>query len=68
MEANPQDDSSGWNYVEYHLMQKLRLLPGQTHPTGPVKAGRSRRPEFALSAVEDLVELLRIWNFADGEK
>jgi hypothetical protein len=61
MEANPEDGVSGWGYLEYHLMQKLRLLHGQTHPTGPTKTGRSLRPEFALSTVEDLIELLRVW-------
>lgn len=63
IDASPQDGSSGWSYLEYHLMQKLRLLHGQTHPTGPVKAGRSLRPELALSTVEDLIELLQVWGF-----
>lgn len=61
IEANPEDGGSGWGYLDYHLMQKLRLLHGQTHPTGPTKTGRSLRPEFALSTVEDLIELLRVW-------
>jgi hypothetical protein len=61
--ASPQAGSSRWSYLEYHLMQKLRLLHGQTHPTGPAKAGRSLRPEFALSVVEDLIELLEVWGF-----
>lgn len=61
MEANPEDGASGWGYLEYHIMQKMRLLHGQTHPTGPTKAGRSLRPELALSTVEDLIELLRVW-------
>lgn len=64
MEENPEDGVSGWGYLEYHLMQKLRLLHGQTHPTGPTKTGRSLRPEFALSTVEDLIELLRVWGLS----
>jgi hypothetical protein len=65
MEANPEDGASGWSYLEYHLMQKMRLLHGQTHPTGPSKIGRSLRPEFALSTVEDLIELLRVWGLCN---
>lgn len=63
IDANPEDGASGWSYLEYHLMQKIRILHGQTHPTGPTKTGRSLRPEFALTAVEDLIELLRLWGF-----
>jgi hypothetical protein len=61
IEDNPQDGTSGWSHLEYHLMQKMRLLHGRTHAIGPVKAGHSLRPEFALSTVEDLIELLHVW-------
>jgi hypothetical protein len=61
IEDSPQDGSCGWTHLEYHLAQKIRLVHGQTHATAPVRMGRPVRPEFALSAVEDLIELLRIW-------
>jgi hypothetical protein len=56
--------SCTWTDLEYHLINKIRLVHGQTHATGPVKAGRLLRPEFALSTVEDVVELLRIWGYS----
>jgi len=57
--------SCGWTDLEYHLANKIRLVHGQTHPKSPVQTGRPLRPEFALSTVEDLIELLRIWGFSE---
>ena len=37
---------------------------GREPPTGPTKTGRPLRPELALSTVEDLIELLRVWGLA----
>jgi hypothetical protein len=51
-------ESCGWTDLEYHLANKIRLVHGQTHATGPAKIGRLLRPEFALSTVEDLIDLL----------
>jgi hypothetical protein len=53
----------GWGQFEYHLAHKIRLVHSQTHPTQTVKTGRALRPEFALSVVEDLIELLTIWGY-----
>lgn len=53
----------GWTDIEYHLANKIRLVHGQTHATAPAKTGRALRPEFALSTVEDLVELLYLWGY-----
>jgi hypothetical protein len=54
-------ESCGWTELEYHLAHKLRLVHAQTHASQVAKSGRALTPEFALSAVEDLIELLRIW-------
>jgi hypothetical protein len=66
LEDNQQRDSCGWTPLEYHLANKIRLVHGQTHATAPAKTGRSLRPEFALSTVEDLIELLRIWGYCEA--
>lgn len=64
LEDDKQRDTCGWTQLEYHLAHKIRLVHAQTHPTQAVKTGRALRPEFALSVVEDLIELLTIWGFA----
>ena len=64
LEDDKQRDTCGWTQLEYHLAHKIRLVHSQTHPTQTVKTGRVLRPEFALSAVEDLIEFLTIWGFA----
>lgn len=56
-------ESCGWTDLEYHLANKIRLVHGQTHATGPAKMGRPLRPEFALSTVEDLIDLLYSWGY-----
>lgn len=63
LEDDKQRDACGWTQLEYHLAHKIRLVHSQTHPTQTVKTGRALRPEFALSVVEDLIELLTIWRF-----
>lgn len=64
LEDDKQRDTCDWTQLEYHLAHKIRLVHSQTHPTQTVKTGRALRPEFALSVVEDLIELLTIWGFA----
>ncbi len=56
-------NTCGWRDLDYHLAHKIRLLHAQTHVGQAVASGRPLRPEFALSVVEDLVELLRTWGF-----
>jgi hypothetical protein len=63
LEDQQQRDSSGWTDLEYHLANKIRLVHGQTHATAPVRSGRPLRPEFALSTVEDLIDLLYSWGY-----
>jgi hypothetical protein len=63
LDERQQRDSCGWTDLEYHLANKIRLVHGQTHATGPAKMGRPLRPEFALSTVEDLIELLYSWGY-----
>jgi hypothetical protein len=63
LEDSQQRDTCGWTQLEYHLAHKIRLVHGQTHATQTAKSGRVLRPEFALSVVEDLVELLSIWGY-----
>lgn len=50
----------GWGDLEYTLANKIRLVHARTHPENAV-ANFPLRPEFGLSIVQDLVELLVIW-------
>jgi len=50
----------GWQDLEYALANKIRLIHGRTHPESATSS-LPMRPEFSLSIVEDLNELLRIW-------
>jgi hypothetical protein len=52
--------------MDYHLAQKIRLVHGQTHPPQVGVSGVALRPEFALSVVEDLVELLKGLGYSRG--
>jgi len=52
-----------WEDLEYHLLQKIRLAHAHTHTGAVIDTGRALRPEFALSVVDDLVELLRMWGY-----
>jgi hypothetical protein len=63
LDDRQQRDSCGWTDLDYHVVNKIRLVHGQTHATGPTKSGRPLRPEFALSTVEDLIELLYSWGY-----
>ena len=59
------DDSAtrsgcGWTDLEYTLANKIRLVHGRTHPESATSPSPVR-PEFALSVVQDLNELLTIW-------
>ena len=49
--------------MEYHLAQKIRLLHKRTHPEKAAKLERETRPEFELTSVEDLVEILSALGF-----
>lgn len=53
-----------FSYLDYHLMQKARLLHARTHSTRTASIGRSIRPEFAITVAEDLVEVLTSGGFA----
>jgi hypothetical protein len=44
--------------LTYHLAHKVRLLHARVHPEQVSSQGRSLAPELALSAVEDLREIL----------
>jgi hypothetical protein len=46
-----------FQYLDYHLMQKMRILHAQTHPP-KAAVGGGLRPELALTVVEDLVRVL----------
>jgi hypothetical protein len=58
-----QRETCGWTDLEYHLAHKIRLLHARTHAPQTAKTGRALTPEFALSAAEDLIELLRSWGY-----
>jgi hypothetical protein len=48
-----------FSYLDYHLMSKLRILHSHTHTDRIVIEGRLVEPEFALTVVADVVEVLR---------
>ena len=52
--------------MAYHLAEKLRLLHQRTHPGATQRQGRSVSPEFALTVVQDLIEILRELGFVKG--
>jgi hypothetical protein len=47
------------SFLEYHLFHRLRILHGHTHADRTVLSGRLIAPEFAISVVADLVQILR---------
>ena len=54
--------SSPVSEFEYHLLHKIRLVHARTHPDNPAASTLPVRPEFAMSVVEDLSEILRGWD------
>ena len=48
-----------FDFLAYHLMQKMRILHGKTHIGRVVSDGRSIPLEFALTVASDLVEVLK---------
>jgi hypothetical protein len=48
-----------FEFLDYHLMSKLRILHGHTHSDRVVISGRLLEPEFALTVVGDLAQVLR---------
>ena len=63
LDSSKSQENCRWTHLEYHLAHKIRLVHGQTHATAAARTGRPLRPEFALSCVEDLIELLHIWGY-----
>jgi hypothetical protein len=58
---DPQNRATcGWDDLEYTLANKIRLVHARTHLENAV-ANLPLRPEFGLSVVQDLRELLVIW-------
>ncbi len=48
-----------FTFLDYHLISKLRILHGHTHSDRVVISGRLVDPEFALTVLADLVEVLK---------
>jgi len=48
-----------FEFLDYHLISKLRILHGHTHSDRVIISGRLVEPEFALTVVQDLVQVLR---------
>ena len=58
--SDPQTrNACGFRDLDYHLAQKIRLVHGKTHAPQVGASGTPLWPEFALSVVADLVELLK---------
>lgn len=47
------------SFLDYHLMSKLRILHGHTHTDRVLIEGRLVDPEFALSVLADIIQILR---------
>jgi hypothetical protein len=60
LDAERESDQKSLPYedLHYHLMQKIRILHGDTHPDRVARRGRVE-PELALSVLPDLIEVLR---------
>jgi len=56
------------DFLDYHLMSKLRILHGQCHSDRVVISDRLVEPEFALTAAADLVQVLRSAGLARDSK
>lgn len=52
--------------LTYHLTEKLRCLHQFTHTGGTLRKGRPLTPEFALTAAQDAIEVLRDLGYARG--
>jgi len=48
-----------FDFLDYHLMSKLRILHSHCHSDRVIISGRLVEPEFALTVVADLVQVLR---------
>jgi hypothetical protein len=57
-EQGTKPKSMPFTELHYHLMSKLRILHGHTH-VGRAATSGSLTPELALTAAQDLVEVLR---------
>jgi hypothetical protein len=55
-----------FQFLDYHLMSKLRILHGSTHSDRVVVSGRLVEPEFALTVADDLVQVLRSTGLVRG--
>lgn len=51
--------------IQYHLLHKIRIAHGRTHPDSGGAPITPLRPEFAMSIVEDLSEVLRGWGIVN---
>jgi hypothetical protein len=45
--------------LSYHLAHKLRILHQRTHLDKVTRVGRGIEPEFAITVIQDLIEILR---------
>jgi len=54
-----------FEFLDYHLLSKLRIMHGHTHSDRVVISGRLVEPEFALTVVDDLVQVLRSTGLAE---
>lgn len=53
-----KDCSTPFTDLDYHILNKIRILHARTHPTNPTSLARRIRPELAVSVTEDIVEVL----------
>jgi hypothetical protein len=56
------------SFLDYHLMSKLRILHGHTHTDRVLIEGRLVDPEFALSVLPDIIQILRSAGLTQGAK
>ncbi|MCZ2155864.1 MAG: hypothetical protein LC114_18505 [Bryobacterales bacterium] len=63
IEAQLQNKENGLKLplqpLDYHLLSKIRILHGSTHSDRVIISGRILDPEFCLSVVSDLLQVLR---------
>ena len=64
--AKTEPNSAPVNRLGLHLAQKIRLLHQRTHPERAASLTTQMRPEFLLTSVEDLIEVLAMLGYVQG--
>jgi len=59
LDTNETAKQFNFTRLDYHLMEKLRLLHQRTHPERAVRKNENIRPEMAYSIHQDVIQVLK---------